>query len=394
MSDSRWSYTGITWDHPRGYNALSEASRRLEQKSFPVSIHWEKQSLQEFESRSIEELCTRYDLVVMDHPHLGIAVSRNCLQPLDEWLSGHSIARIAERTVGSTFESYYFQGRYWALPLDAATQVMTLRLDLLGSRAIPLTWDEVVQMSVEVPVILSVGGPHALVTFFSICVALGEPPISSDPDIIISESTGEKALKLMATLTTRMSELELGLNPIQIFERMTQTDEVACCPLIYGYVNYSDPGAYQRRPLTFAESPVAYKGGRHGSTLGGTGLAISRKARVCPELVEHLLWLVSDDAQRNFIPDFDGQPSAFAAWSDSDVNRRWNGFYKNTFDTIRDAWIRPRHAGYVEFQSEGSDIIRGGLRTGESITKVLQSLQDAYARYCLIKNSSDINRKA
>jgi multiple sugar transport system substrate-binding protein len=76
------------------------------------------------------------------------------------------------------------------------------------------------------------------------------------------------------------------------------------------------------------------------------------------------------------------------------VNRRWNGFYKNTFDTIRDAWIRPRHAGYVEFQSEGSDIIRGGLRTGESITKVLQSLQDAYARYCLIKNSSDINRKA
>ena len=393
MSDSPWSYRGITWDHPRGYNALSEASRRLEDKSSPVSIHWEKQSLEEFESRSIDELCACYDLVVMDHPHLGIAVSKNCLQPLDEWLSGACIARLAETTIGSAFKSYYYQGRYWVLPLDAATQVMALRLDLLGGRSIPVTWNEVLELSKEVPVVLSLGGPHALVSFFSICVALGEPPTSLDPAIVISESTGGKALTLMATLITEMSEFELDLNPIQIFERITQTDEVACCPLIYGYVNYSDPRAYQRRPLTFAEAPVAYKGGRHGSTLGGTGLALSRRARICPKLVEHLLWLVSDDAQRSFIPDFDGQPSAIAAWSDPDVNRRWNGFYKNTFATIRDAWIRPRHTGYVEFQSEGSAIIRGGLSKGESITKVLQSLQDAYARHCLFKNSFDVHRK-
>jgi multiple sugar transport system substrate-binding protein len=103
--------------------------------------------------------------------------------------------------------------------------------------------------------------------------------------------------------------------------------------------------------------------------------------------------LVSDDAQRSFIPDFDGQPSAIAAWLDPDVNRRWNGFYKNTFATIRDAWIRPRHTGYIEFQSEGSAIIRGGLSKGESITKVLQLLQDAYARHCLFKNPFDLHRK-
>lgn len=393
MSGSPWRYTGITWDHRRGWNALLEASRRLEQKNSPVSIDWEKQSLEEFESKPIEELCARYDLIVMDHPHLGIATSRDCLRPLDEWLSGACIARLADTTVGSVFQSYFYQGRYWALPLDAATQVMALRLDLLGARAIPLTWNEVVQLANEVPVILSVGGPHALVTFFSICVALGELPTGLDPTRVISESTGGKALELMARLTARMSKLELDLNPIQIFERMTQTDVVACCPLIYGYVNYSDPRAYQRRSLTFAEAPVAYKGGRHGSTLGGTGLAVSRKARICPELVEHLLWLVSEDAQKTFIPDYDGQPSAIAAWSDPDVNRHWNGFYKNTFDTIRDAWIRPRHPGYIEFQSEGSAIIRGGLHSGESITKVLQSLQEAYSRHCPFRNSSEIHRK-
>jgi multiple sugar transport system substrate-binding protein len=388
MSDSGWSYLGITWDHPRGYNALSEASRRLEKKSSLVSVHWEKQSLEEFESRPIEELCARYDLVVMDHPHLGAAVAKNCLQPLDDWLPSSFIERLAKTTVGSAFQSYYYKGKYWALPLDAATQVMALRLDLLGKRSIPVTWDEVLQLANDVSVILSVGGPHALMTFFSICVAHGEPPASLDPTIVTSESTGQRALKLMKELTSGMSEFELDLNPIQIFERMTQTDEVACCPLIYGYVNYADPRAYQGKSLTFLEAPAAYNGGRHGSTLGGTGLAVSQKARICPELVEHLRWLVSDDAQKNFIPDFDGQPSAIAAWLDPDVNRRWNGFYRNTFGTIQDAWVRPRDAGYVEFQSEGSAIIRSGLRRGKSIGEILQSLQDAYARSRSHKNSS------
>ncbi len=392
MSDGRWSYTGITWDHPRGYNALAEASRRLEAQGSSVSIHWEKQSLEGFESRSIEEVCARYDLVLMDHPQLGLAISRNCLQPLDEWLSRACIERIAGRTIGPAFQSYYYEGRYWALPLDAATQVMALRLDLLGNRTVPVTWDEVVQLSADVPVILSMGGPHSLMTFFSICIALGEPPASLDADIVISESIGEKALELMAKLTARMPAFGFELNPIQIFERMTQTDEVACCPLIYGYVNYADPRARHRKTLTFADAPMAGKGGRHGSTLGGTGLAVSRKTHLCRELTEHLRWLLSDDAQRNVIPDFDGQPSALAAWSDPDLNRRWNNFYQNTFRTLQEAWIRPRHAGYVAFQSEGSDIIRDGLQTGEPVTKVFESLQGAYARHRHSPNSSDLHQ--
>ncbi|MBV8378279.1 MAG: hypothetical protein JO279_14880, partial [Verrucomicrobia bacterium] len=390
---SAWSYVGITWDHPRGYNALSEAGRRLEKKGSPLSVHWEKQSLEEFESRSIEELCARYDLVVMDHPHLGAAVARNCLQPLDDWLSGASIERLAETCAGSTFQSYYYEGKYWALPLDAATQVMALRLDLLGNRSIPVTWDEVLQLANHVPVVLSVGGPHALMTFFSICVALGEPPTSLDPAIVISESTGRMALKLMAELISGRSEFELDLNPIQIFERMTQTDEVACSPLIYGYVNYSDPRVYQGRTVTFVEAPAACKGGRHGSTLGGTGLAVSRRARICPELIEHLRWLVSDNAQRNLIPNFNGQPSAAAAWSDPDLNRRWNGFYKNTLGTIQDAWIRPRYPGYIEFQSEGSALIRSGLGRGRSTDEILQSLQDAYTRSRPLRTSSQAHPK-
>ena len=107
--------------------------------------------------------------------------------------------------------------------------------------------------------------------------------------------------------------------------------------------------------------------------------------------MDHLLWLVSEDVQRNLIPHFDGQPSAIGAWSDPDLNQRWNGFYKNTFATIREAWIRPRYPGYIEFQSEGSAIVRHGLREGRTISKVLQSLQEAYAKS--FENLPDIHRK-
>jgi multiple sugar transport system substrate-binding protein len=46
--------------------------------------------------------------------------------------------------------SYRYGGRHWALPLDAAAQVLALRPDL--SEARPETWHDVVTMSSRAPV--------------------------------------------------------------------------------------------------------------------------------------------------------------------------------------------------------------------------------------------------
>ena len=70
-------FRGLTWDHPRGFNALDRAGRQS------GLIEWDKQPLEGFESAPIADLCARYDLVVMDHPHMGEALSNACLKPLE-----------------------------------------------------------------------------------------------------------------------------------------------------------------------------------------------------------------------------------------------------------------------------------------------------------------------
>ena len=46
-------------------------------------IDWDAQPLEGFESSPIEELAARYDLIVLDHPHLGDASPPRRLRPLD-----------------------------------------------------------------------------------------------------------------------------------------------------------------------------------------------------------------------------------------------------------------------------------------------------------------------
>lgn len=69
----------LTWDHPRGYNALVAAAKLPEVISSGLAISWDKQPLEGFESHPIADLCARYDLVVLDHPHVGEAVGGDCL---------------------------------------------------------------------------------------------------------------------------------------------------------------------------------------------------------------------------------------------------------------------------------------------------------------------------
>jgi hypothetical protein len=61
---------GMTWSHPRGYDPMMAASRDWLTET-GVSIAWDKRSLQDFESFPVEELARSYDLIVIDHPHVG-----------------------------------------------------------------------------------------------------------------------------------------------------------------------------------------------------------------------------------------------------------------------------------------------------------------------------------
>ncbi|MFZ2509439.1 MAG: extracellular solute-binding protein, partial [Steroidobacteraceae bacterium] len=319
-----------------------------------------------------------YDLVVLDHPHVGEAVAAGCLRPLEAILSAAVIRDIAEATIGPCFSSYEQDGLHWALPVDAASQVLAMRVDLLEGGNPPQTWDEVTGLARKRPgqVVLSVAGPHALLSFMSIATALGDPPATRDSSEFVAHDAGRRAIGILRELWDLMPADAAGLNPIGILERMSSGDDWALCPLVYGYVNYAAPG--RGRDLRFSDAPSATLGERPGSTLGGTGIGISTRCAMDAALRRHLEWLLGPEAQTVFIPAHNGQPSARAAWHDAAVNRAHGDFYRGTLRTLEAAYVRPRHAGYPAFQSAGSALIRTGLAESMADDCLLSELQDLY----------------
>ena len=109
---------GMTWSHPRGYDPMAASAAEWRRKT-GVAIEWDKRSLQDFESFPVEELARQYDLIVIDHPHVGQITAENCLAPLD--VPGREDERdaLAKGSVGASYPSYGYHGRQWAFPLDA-----------------------------------------------------------------------------------------------------------------------------------------------------------------------------------------------------------------------------------------------------------------------------------
>jgi multiple sugar transport system substrate-binding protein len=368
------TYRGLTWDHPRGYRALEAAAAEVGNQFGRPLLQWHRQPLEGFESRPIEELAADYDLLVIDHPHVGEAVARGCLRPLEDLFTTTDIAGWQARMIGQATVSYRWDGRHWALPLDVATQVMASRPDLLDG-PLPQTWDEVVDVAGRRPVAVAVAGPHAWVTMLAICAALGEAIFGPD---LLPAATWTEAWRILAYLFKRAPAGTQALNPIGLLEAMASGDGIALIPLVvYGYVTYAI-AAPPRRPVAFDDAPTARPGGPRGSALGGTGIAITRRARASSELRDHLLWLLSDAAQTDFIPRHGGQPAARAAWQDEAVNALWGGFYRRTAATVETAIVRPRHAGYVGFQDRASAVVREGLRDSAAAGLVLDRLREAW----------------
>src|SRR5664279_4997210 len=113
--------TGITWDHPRGYDPLI-ASSALYEKLFGVCVKWEKRSLTNFGDQSLAGLAGKFDLLIIDHPHAGVAFETNCLFPLNELLPKEKLKALKKQTAGPCFASYTYEGKQWAIPIDAAIQ--------------------------------------------------------------------------------------------------------------------------------------------------------------------------------------------------------------------------------------------------------------------------------
>lgn len=362
------AYRGLTWDHPRGYRALEAAAAGIAPAQ-GLAISWDRHPLEGFESHPIADLAERYDLIVLDHPHVGEAVAHDCLIPMADIIGAEALAMLESAAIGPSLASYRYAGQHWALPLDAASQVMAYNPTRVETP--PATWAAVADLARHQPVALSLSGPHAALTFQSIAASLaahGRPA-----DRFIDHQVGHEAYDLMAALTGDATRARIDQNPIALLEALSRGEDLALVPLVYGYVNYA------RQGVAFADAPRGPAG--IGSMLGGTGIAVSRRCRITDELRTHLAWLMSEDAQRRFIPAHEGQPALDTAWSDPAVDREWCGFYSATLATLQTASLRPRHDGAIAFQTEASVRLREGLLANEPATPVLADIEAAFARH-------------
>jgi multiple sugar transport system substrate-binding protein len=374
---------GLTWDHPRGYQVL-DALSRLDRagRSNPyggvrLPVIWSRQPLAGFEARPVRELAAEFDLLVIDHPGVGEAVEDGALMPLDELFATDEIVAWQRDTVGGCGASYRWHDRQWAAPIDATAQVGVARAGSISRP--PATWDEAVAFAGNTPTVLCLGGPHALLMLCAVAVALGASPQTSGSRFL-DRDTGRQALDVMRRLYAVADREASTEHPISVLDAMAAGTGPGYCPLVFGYVSY------QRRPdrfphlLTAFDAPAGVAGGRRGSVLGGTGMAVSRFAADASAAAEHIRRVTSERVQRTLYSNEGGQAAHLCAWLDPEIDRSVGGFYSATQATVTDAWVRPRFAGFIDFQREASAVVRCGLISAAAPNVVLDELDDRFRR--------------
>jgi multiple sugar transport system substrate-binding protein len=366
---------GMTWSHPRGYDPMVACSR-LWLELTGVTVNWDQRSLQDFESFPVETLARAYDLIVIDHPHVGQITAENCLAPLD--LPGREAERVAleHHSVGPSYRSYHWQGRQWAFPIDAATQVQAWRPDRMS--APPNTWSELLELAQRGQVGLPLRPPHVLMSFFTLAGNLGTPCSVAGP-ALVENGAGVAVYDRLAALIDHVDPRCFEQDPIAVFEAMAQPDAtISCAPLIYGYVSYARAGFRPAR-IAFTDIPTLGAQGPIGSALGGTGIAVSAHSAQRDAAIDFAYWIASGEVQRGPYAAAGGQPGHAAAWESLAVNGPVDGFYAKTRATLEGAWVRPRHHGFMPFQEKASDRLLAGLQSREPAPRVIADLNALFA---------------
>nr|WP_154281083.1 extracellular solute-binding protein [Pedobacter petrophilus] len=355
-------------------------AQRFSELHANVHITWEKRSLQQFADFSIQELAERFDLLVIDHPWAGFAAKTKSILPLDFYLSDEYLKDQKENSVGQSYESYTYDGHLWALPIDAATPVAASRPDLLADKELqlPKSFEDLLVLA-DKGLVAFAGIPiDVLMNFYTLCCSLGEDPCQNDGEVI-SEATGTKALEMYRELASKIDPANFNRNPIQVYEAMTLTDNIAYCPFAYGYSNYARTG-YARKVLHFHDM-ISIDGKTNlRSTLGGTGLAISSKCEEPDMAAKYVEFVGSPACQSALFFESGGQPGHLSAWQNEEVNRQSKNYFSNTLPALERAFLRPRYHGSMFFQDHAGDVVRNYLMNGDDEKQVLTALNELYQK--------------
>lgn len=389
MSGDAVTLRGMTWDHVRGRAPLLAATGEWVAErpggASPVTIEWDARPLKAFEDQPLEELTACYDLLLFDHPFTGTAAESALVEPVDAWADAAYLADQRSHSVGPSFDSYTWDGRQWALAVDAAAQCSAVRpglVERVAAPAPPSTWDEVESLAAETRdaphrVAIALNPNHAYCAFLALGVGLAGDAFwpaggSVDPDV------AQTALAQLSELAALVHPASADSDPIALSDRMATTDEIAYVPLMFGYSNYSRD-AFRPHLLQFGDAPRG-PSGRRGSVLGGVGIAVSARSAQ-PELAADFARMVagSQYQQTGYVA-AGGQPGHAAAWKSPAANALVADYFTATRATIDGAFTRPRVAGHRRFQEVAGETVHRFLWAGDvALGDCLGDLQDQAA---------------
>lgn len=368
---------GMTWDHARGFDPMIASAKKFCSENPDVKIIWEKRSLQAFADRPIELMAFDYDLMVIDHPHVGEASRKDLIYELNHAEDYKNELKILEHeSVGLSHQSYNFNDNQYALAIDAAAPVSSYRKDLLNN--IPKTFEDVIQLAEKSLVMWPIKPVDAISSFNTIAANLGNP-INSKEGVFIELSIANSILEMMKKLADLVPRECLSMNPIETLDYMSTNDDILYCPLLYGYSNYSRLN-FRESLIHFTDIP-SFNGKENncsGSQLGGTGLAISKSTKHLKTALKYSFWVASANCQRELYYDSGGQPGNVLAWRDDKINENCNNFFKNTMKTLDKSWLRPRYDGYMYYQDKAGTLINNFLKGENSIDFTVNAMKKEF----------------
>ena len=369
---------GLAWDHRRCWGPLEASARTFVERDEGVSIAWDRRSLSEFGEGPLNDVLRDYDLVVFDHPFIGDIARDRLLIPFDDHLSVAERRRFEADSVGASWASYQADGRQWALPIDAAAQVASYRPDLLiAYGAPPRTYEELIALATRLKAAgkwigLPLVPTDAMCLLLTFAAAAGEKVGAAGsflPSACVARIIGQ--LRELAALAHPASP---GWNPIACYEHMIANDDVVYTPYAFGYVNYA---ARDEEPhLRFADIPASPP---HGALLGGAGIGVSAFSKDPAAAIACALALCSPEFQRGDYVREGGQPGSLGAWTDDRANAFAHNFFKDTLATLRGAYLRPTHPGFVSFFRDASRRVQAAIVAGEDERSLAEWLERRYS---------------
>ncbi len=372
---------GITWDHPRGYDSILAATEEFHKIHQNIKVTWDIRSLKEFGDLPISSLINQYDLLMIDHPFVGEAHVQKILLPMGDMLSEEFLEAESGKHIGICYESYAFEGRQYALPIDGAAQFSAFNSKTIPHNEIPANWKDYVD-SMNSPgfssrVIWPLSATDLWCSFLTIAAQLG---IYNGDEVFdeygLTEELAIETIEFLKQLTEKLAPQCWSLNPIKALELMTNTDHFGYSPLVFGYNNYGRGNGN----IEFINA-ISIEANKPIALLGGVGIAVSSKTKLKEEIADYLYYILKEEVISGTYFDAGGQPSLTSAWRSGKLNNSTNNFFRNTTASMEQAYVRPCIPGFNDFQEKVSTLIHHNL-TSTSSRYLIKEVNNWFLKIC------------